>query len=459
MLDFSTYPSITILGYGREWQSTYRFLVEQWYDPDWILVRDKQYEWILEHWGAIIAGDWYLEWIENDHCIWRAPGITTTMLAEQGVDIDSIRHKLISQTEYFLQHYTWTVIWVTGTKGKSTTSTMMMEMIRDAGKSVILAGNVGKPIFDLIDFNDSPEYIVYELSSYMLESLNQSDWTIDYGMITSLFPHVHVKEHGSQEAYISAKMEILKHSRKQFVGSQVLGVIQNAKFKMQNFTMFWYKWDSSQAQNDQDDQSSVTYYNWYFYQWDQKIFETSCVQLLWDHNLYNICWVIALWVALWISLKSIENTIANFHGLEHRLECVGIYQDITRYNDAIATTPDATLAAMKSFGEKLWTLFLGGIEGPYQFDAVVESCKVYNVSNVILFPDTWSRIQKLLQKSWYQGNIFDALSMEEAVQLAYIHTPAGKVALLSCGSPSFSLWAWFEEKGKLFKQAIIEKSQ
>lgn len=453
--DILTAPSMTILWFGREGQSTYRFLVEHGFDPDWILVRDKDYDGILEFWWAIISWEGYLQWIEDDHCIWRAPGITTTMLAEQGVDVDTIRQKLISQTEFFLQNYKGTVIWVTGTKGKSTTSTMIMEMIRDAGRSVILAGNVGKPIFDLIDFSTPPDYVVYELSSYMLESLNQSDWMIDYGMITSLFPHVHVKEHGSQEAYIAAKMEMLKHSKQPFLGSQAYSEIQNAKFKMQDYTVFW----NIKDQNNQGDQSFVTYLDWYFYQWGQQLFPTSCVQLLGEHNLYNICGVIAIGLALGIEKETIETTISHFHGLEHRLEFVWTYKWIERYNDAIATTPDATLAAMKSFGERLGTLFLGGVEWPYQFAEVVEYCKVCKVDNVIVFPDTGSRISELLQKSWFQGKIFDTMTMEEAVKIAYQYTPIGKVSLLSCGSPSFSLRSWFEEKGKQFKQAIIEKSQ
>jgi UDP-N-acetylmuramoylalanine-D-glutamate ligase len=131
-----------------------------------------------------------------------------------------------------------------------------MEMIRDAGRSVILAGNVGKPIFDLIDFDSPPDYVVYELSSYMLESLNQSEWMIDYGMITSLFPHVHVKEHGSQEAYIEAKMEMLKHSKQTFLGSQTLEVITNYELRMTDkVSVFGNISDSSQPQNDQGSQS------------------------------------------------------------------------------------------------------------------------------------------------------------------------------------------------------------
>jgi UDP-N-acetylmuramoylalanine-D-glutamate ligase len=102
----------------------------------------------------------------------------------------------------------------------------------------MLAGNVGKPIFDLINFDSPPDYVVYELSSYMLESLNQSDWMIDYGIITSLFPHVHVKEHGSQEAYIAAKMEIVKHSKQKFLGSQTLEVMNNKKLIMNNVDIF-----------------------------------------------------------------------------------------------------------------------------------------------------------------------------------------------------------------------------
>jgi UDP-N-acetylmuramoyl-L-alanine---L-glutamate ligase len=445
MIDFSRYPSITILGYGREGQSTYRFLVEQGYDPDWILVRDKHYEGILEYGWAVISGDDYLFGIENDDCIWRAPGITKTMLADQGVNINSIREKLVSQTEYFLQHYTGTVIWVTGTKGKSTTSTMIMEMIRDVGKSVILAGNVGIPIFDLIYFKNPPEFVVYELSSYMLESLTQSHWMIEYGIITSLFPHVHVKEHGSQEAYIAAKMEMVKHSKQIFLGSQTLEVITNDQWRMTDKVHIYG------TPND------IYVNDGLFYQWEQNLFETSCVQLLWDHNLYNICGVIAIGLELGIPLESIQYTISNFHGLEHRLEFVGTYWWIDWYNDAIATTPDATLAAMKSFGEKLGTLFLGGVEWPYQFDEVVKYCNIYKVDTVILFPDTWNRIKEVLQKSWYQGKIFEAFSMEEAVSIALQNTPLTKVVLLSCGSPSFSLWKGFEEKGRLYKEAIKKK--
>jgi UDP-N-acetylmuramoylalanine--D-glutamate ligase len=251
-----------------------------------------------------------------------------------------------------------------------------------------------------------------------------------------------------------------------------LEVMNNKKLIMNNVDIFGNIWDPSYPKsassarpqddedtNDQGDKSVVTYRDWYFYQWEQQLFETSCVQLLGEHNLYNICGVIAIGIALGIEKESIQTTISHFHGLEHRLEFVWIYGWIERYNDAIATTPDATLAAMKSFWKRLGTLFLGGIEGPYVFDEVVNACNEFEVQLVILFPDTWIRIKSLLQQQWYKGKIFEAVTMEDAVDLAYIHTMIWDVALLSCGSPSFSLRTWFEEKGRLFKQAIREKSQ
>ena len=123
-------------------------------------------------------------------------------------------------------------------------------------------------------------------------------------------------------------------------------------------------------------------------------------------------------------------------------------------NDAIATTPQATLAALRAYAEEVDTLFLGGKDGNYDFTELVQYIKKSSVRTIVFFPDTGVELQALLQDKEYT-TLFTS-SMQEAVAFAYQHTQAGKVCLLSCAGPSYSVWKNFEEKGDLFVYRIQE---
>jgi UDP-N-acetylmuramoylalanine--D-glutamate ligase len=150
--------------------------------------------------------------------------------------------------------------------------------------------------------------------------------------------------------------------------------------------------------------------------------------------------------------------LQQFDGLEHRIELVGTYGWIIRYNDAIATTPQATMAAIESFGEQVDTLFYGGIEGEYDHSWVAELIVKYDIQNLVLFPDTWSTLKELLTTNYtlHTTNVLHTRSMEQAVDRAAKHTKKWALALLSCGSPSFSCWTSFKEKGSLFKEFVTK---
>jgi len=120
----------------------------------------------------------------------------------------------------------------------------------------------------------------------------------------------------------------------------------------------------------------------------QNLCNDEGMQLLGVHNRYNLCAAVGVCDYLKISVSTFEETLRSFKGLEHRLEFVGVYGGVKRYNDAIATSPLATQAAMEAFGEELDTIFLGGIEGTYDFTDVVALIERYHVRNVVLFPDT-----------------------------------------------------------------------
>ncbi|MDD4531046.1 MAG: cyanophycin synthetase, partial [Candidatus Gracilibacteria bacterium] len=139
--------------------------------------------------------------------------------------------------------------------------------------------------------------------------------------------------------------------------------------------------------------------------------------------------------------------------LPHRLEFVGNFKGIDFYDDAISTTPESTIEAIKIFNKNIGTIFLGGLDRGYSFENLVKLIIESEIKNFVLFPDTGAKIKKLLPDS---VRILETKNMKEAVEFAYKNTPAGKVCLLSCASPSYSIWKNFEEKGNEFKKWVAK---
>jgi UDP-N-acetylmuramoylalanine--D-glutamate ligase len=143
--------------------------------------------------------------------------------------------------------------------------------------------------------------------------------------------------------------------------------------------------------------------------------------------------------------------------LEHRLELVGPKNGLSFYDDAISTTPESTLVAIDYLEEKLATIFLGGEDRGYEFDALAKKLKEINISNIVLFPDSGKRIKEALKRAYGDEplpRILDTRDMNAALQFAAKNTETGKAVLLSTASPSYSIFKNFEEKGRLFKEAI-----
>lgn len=435
-----TNKNIGILGFGREGKSIYTFLIKHDISPTQIVIYDERAHiaelpvGVATHLGPFSAD----KLLKHDS-IFVSPWLTLHMLAEKiwRENLALLTPKLTSQTQYFFDQYKWMVIWVTGTKGKSTISTLIYLMLKEAGKQVQLVGNIGKPVLDEIDLTNPPEIVVYELSSFMLEKLNKAH--IHIGIINTLYP-AHTKEHGSHDDYVAAKLKVLKMSDTALIGTQAAEIIDTKKIPQNSF--FYGK------------TGKWTFHDGQFFESDKQLFTDQDILLLGEHNRHNICAVIGVCQSLNIDLVHLQTVLKTFTGLEHRIEHVGTYGWIDRYNDAIATTPQATIAAIETFKDELETIFLGGSEGNYEFSWVTALLEKYHIKNVILFPDTWPRIKELLDNTKY--NIFETRSMQEAVQRAAQVTGKNKVALLSCGSPSFSLRSSYTEKGRLFKEAVRE---
>lgn len=436
-----TGKQIAILGFGMEGQSTLQFLRVHGVGDEQITILDKKMiEWVPATVRTVFGSD-YLNELNQYDLIFKAPGLTKHMIETEIWPTDIDRSRFTSQTQYFFDNYKGTIIGVTGTKGKSTTASLIQEMLVHAWKNSLLVGNVGKPVLDEVDFTNPPEIIVYELSSYMIDALQ--DFEVDIAIFTSL-ASTHTVEHGGYDAYIRAKFRLLEHAKHLLIGAQV-------KEAAGDHPAFISATAGKEIKR-YGQEGIYTFEDGSFKKNSEKLFADEWMQLLGMHNRYNACALIGICDILWLPYNSLIEALHSFGWLEHRIEFVGTYKGIHWYNDAIATTPQATIAAIDTFGEKLGTIFLGGIEGEYKFGVLVEKLRTYNVKNIVLFPDTWARIKSLL-KEW-EFTLFETRSMEEAVRFAAENTSADKVALLSCGSPSFSLWSGYKEKWVQFKKFV-----
>lgn len=400
---------ILIVGYGKEGKAAEEFLKAMVPNLHYTVVDSSQGE------------DYLYNQSEYDLAI-RSPGVNQSLL--------KIPHT--TGTNIFFANCTQHItVGVTGTKGKSTTASLIAHFLKSAGKAVRLVGNIGEPLItELLHPPEEKTIYVCELSSYQLEDIK---YTPHISVVVSLFPD-HLNYHGTVEAYYNAKKQIILHASKDDY------YIYNPAYPL---LKEWVHETSAQAIP----------------------FETDVVPeqlpLLGTHNADNVRAAITACRLLQITDKEMLMALPSFKPLPHRLELVGTFQGITFYDDAISTTPESTMAALQAI-PNVKTILLGGQNRGFEFAKLAELLKQLNIPNIVLFPDSGKDILEQIKKyPEYKPEILETQEMEKAVQFAYAHTPEHGVCLLSTASPSYSVWKNFEEKGNMFqtfvKQYAYEK--
>lgn len=433
-----TFQKILILGFGKEG----KFAFDYWrkLNPNlkfWISDRNKIK--LPDANCFAIEGKNYLKNLEDFDLIVKSPGISNQFIEiarakNRGIIITSI-------TEIFLRNCRGKVIGVTGTKGKSTTATLIYRSLKAAGEKAHLVGNIGKDPLKYLKTNSREDIYVYELSSYQLENLRFSP---QIAVMINIFPD-HLPYHGGFREYCEAKANI---TRWQKPGDFF---IFNNDFPFINAIAG----QSLATKKDYSDNWKVKD-NTFFYK-KTKIISLDEIKLPGEHNLKNIAVAAAVLESLDLPLSAVAEGIKNFRGLEHRLELIGPKNNLYFYDDAISTTPESTLVAIEYLEDKLSTIFLGGEDRGYQFDALAQKLFDIDIKTIILFPDSGKKIKEALQKIYGEKRlpkILETKNMATAVLFAAKNTEKGKAILLSTASPSYSIFKNFEEKGKLFKEAI-----
>lgn len=452
MFDFADLrdKNIAILGFWREGKSTLKFLIEQKVSFRNITILDTNKDLDSPEEVQKITGERHLEDLDHYDIIFKSSGVPLTE------ELIRYKEKIVTQVQIFFDTYPGKVIAVTASKGKSTMTSLIYMLLKNAGYKVKLVGNIGTPVFDEIaicppvtpqwdpEFCPVPEndFVVIELSSYMLHELRKNNYI---SILGTIFPE-HLDRHGSFENYVDAKLNILKWSEINIVNEKTLEKFDLTK-KYTN--LIPYDLGSAYARMD-----------WHFTIGDKMIFSTKERKIPGDHNLENITAVIALADTLKIPMDIVEDTVRNFNWLPHRLQELWEAGWIRWIDDAISTTPESTIEAIKTYGEQIDTIFLWWTDRGYNFDELVKYVERYGISNIVFFPESGERILKTFQHfniSTFEHSL-ETDDMKKAVKFAYKHTKPGKICLLSTASPSYSVWKDFEEKWDLFQQYVKELS-
>ncbi len=381
-----------------------------------------------------IHGEEYLEHLEEYDVIIKAPGISFV-----GMDISEYAHKITSQLELLLEFFDVFTIGVTGTKGKSTTSTLIHQILQDQEKKSVLLGNIGVPVFDYIEELKEDMIVVLEMSSHQLEYMKTSP---DIAILLNIFPD-HLDHYNSYEEYAKAKCNIYKYQKEEdyFLynadNETIQKVLEKARGK-EYAVSFLGKVKSKIYLKD----------NTIFWG-DKPIYDTQEPRkLVGDYILNNIMFALGVSEILELDAKKTAKTISQFDPLRHRLQLVGNYNGVSYYDNSIATIPKATIEAVKAL-QNVDTLIIGGMDRGIDYTELIEFINQSKMNHIICMPKTGYDIANKIEKKTYLVN-----TMEEAVLTAKQVTTKGKSCLLSPAAASYGFFKNFEEKGDIYQELV-----
>lgn len=402
-----------ILGFGREGENTFSFLRSIFPDKIFYIADRKELENFDKKKKKLIEselktkkikinfGKKYLDSLKEYDLIIKSPGIPFKIIPK------AVLPKITSQTEIFFDNFKGRIVGVTGTKGKGTTSSFIYSVLKESGKKVFLAGNIGKPVLDFVSKKES--IFVYELSSHQLHNLKSSP---EIAVLLNIYPD-HLDYYQSFKEYVSSKENITRHqTQKDFLIYNEKDPIVKKIAKRSKAKKIPVKGDCLSLNINAAKEVA-------------KIFKIPPRK----------------------SLKIIKET--SF--MEHRLEFVGNFKGINFYNDSASTIPESTIFALDYLKGKVDALILGGSEKKLSFKKLAQRIEKSKVKTLIFFPVTGKKIWKEIKKK-EKFNCFFTDSMKEAVKICFSHTQKGKICLLSPACASFTNFKDYTERGRLFKK-------
>ncbi len=411
---------ILILGFGREGRSTLRFLNK--YMPDaTVAVADKNEMEAVQHFGT-----GYLEAMYDYDIVIKTPGISLKDFDTKGVEITS-------QTDLFLSQFHDQTIGITGTKGKSTTTSLIYHLLKSSGRDAILTGNIGIPCFDIMEDIKADSIVVYELSAHQLEYVHNSPHV---GVLLNIYEE-HLDHFGTMWRYASAKLNIMRH-----MGEDDIAVIHESLM---------------------DEARKMLVNHIVFSPFDISGFvDVNRLPLKGEHNLMNVkAALLACYAYDGTNCCALTPYLYSFKPLEHRLEPVGTFGGVTFVNDSISTIPQAAISACEALG-RVDFLLLGGFDRGIDYQPLADYLKAHPVPHLLFTGKAGERMMELIQapepavpeapRRVEGPTLIQYPSMEAAFAYISAHAKPGDVCLLSPAASSYDQYKNFEERGAKFKR-------
>lgn len=394
-----------------------------------------------------LGKDYLKEALKDFNFIFRSPGFYPYL--PEIVQAKKEGAIISSATKLFFNLCPGKIIGVTGTKGKGTTATLIYRILKEAGKEVFLAGNIGEPMLALLPKLTKESWVVLELSSFQLIDLDKSPYLAVVLFITS----EHLDYHKNTKEYIQAKSSIVRYQTKKDYAVFNLDNSTSASFaKLTPAKTFFFS--RHKKTNGAYVQKEKIYLD------QELIGSVKQLKLIGPHNWDNVCAATTAGYLVGVGMNSIKKAIFKFKGLEHRLEPVEEVRGVKFYNDSFSTTPETTIAAIKSFKKPI-ILIAGGSEKGSDYSQLGKEISQSPVKALVLIGEMAERIKETCLRAGYKGEIaFRPKNMKEAVQQAFNQAQVGEVILLSPACASFDMFENYKDRGKQFKkyvQALKEK--
>lgn len=411
---------------------------------------DEIMEKINKYRYEVEIGEYNLSRLNGFDIIFRSPSVLPTR--EELVTAANKGAIITSEIEMVLKLAPCKIIGVTGTEGKTTTTSIIYEILKSSGKNCFLGGNIGKPIFTEIKNMKPEDIVVLELSSFQLMGMKVSP---DISVVTNMYPD-HLNIHSSYEEYQQAKKNIFLHQNENGVVILNYDNEITRKFADEVKSKLVFFSSLEKLENgyvyDRKDETIKSYVNGK----SENILKKQEIKLRGIHNYENICAALAATAPI-VDEKSQIKAIKEFNGVEHRLEFVRELNGVKYYNDSIGTSPASTIAGLNAFDENI-ILLAGGSDKGLDYTEIGETI-AKKVRVLLLTGPTAEKIENATKLAMSKSGketveIIHCKDLQEAVSMANEKAKSGEIVLMSPASASFDAFKNFIERGIKFKEFV-----
>lgn len=436
---------ILLLGYGREGQSTWNVL-RRLGTYEALDIADLKAPAALPEDGTVWhTGPDYQKCMDDYDVVFKSPGIVLERPENE------YRCSILSQTEVFFQCFRDQIIGITGTKGKSTVTTLLYHLLKQAGMDALLVGNIGIPALDHMEEVKPDTRIVFELSCHQLEYMTVSP---HIGILVNIHEE-HLDHYGTMEKYVEAKHHIFKNQRPDDI------LICNVQCLPEEGTcpsgLIRAGMDGSGKELDVVQEQDGT---WVHFRGKSFCIPTDEIKLLGQHNYFDIGVAYGVCSILGMDDQVFARGLKTYEPLPHRLQYIGEREGVKYYDDSISTICDTTIQALKTLKDTD-TVLIGGMDRGIDYRELIEYLSDCPVPHIILMEATGKRIYQEIHKYYPEfknrARLILAEHLEDGVKRARQITRPGTSCVLSPAAASYGIFRNFEERGETFSRLVFNK--